>query len=59
MAKLVMPDFQTEREEADWWYDNQDAIADEFLEEQGQAFLDLLIAKEDADLGKKKPQPVV
>ncbi len=54
MAKLVMPDFQTEREEADWWFQNQDVIAAEFLEQQGQEFLDLIINKEDARLGKEK-----
>ena len=30
MANLVMPDFETEGEEADWWFENQYALAEEF-----------------------------
>ncbi len=31
MSDLVIPQFKTEPEEADWWFDNQDQIAEEFL----------------------------
>ena len=34
MTKLEMPEFQTEREEAIWWYNNQDAVGREFLEDK-------------------------
>ena len=33
MEKLKMPDFATEREEADWWYANQDRIAEAYRQE--------------------------
>lgn len=33
MGKLKMPDFQTDAEEAAWWFDNQDAIAEEHAAE--------------------------
>lgn len=29
---LKVPKFETEREEADWWYDNRHLLEDEFLE---------------------------
>jgi len=31
MTKLEVPDFTSEAEEAKWWFDNQDALDDEFL----------------------------
>jgi predicted DNA binding CopG/RHH family protein len=30
MEKLVIPKFNTEAEEAEWWYQNRDALAEEF-----------------------------
>lgn len=32
MNKVAMPEFQSEAEEAQWWSDHQDEIADEFLD---------------------------
>jgi predicted DNA binding CopG/RHH family protein len=31
MTKIEIPDFASEAEEAQWWFDNQDALDDEFL----------------------------
>jgi predicted DNA binding CopG/RHH family protein len=31
MTKIEIPDFTSEAEEAQWWFDNQDALDDEFL----------------------------
>lgn len=30
MEKLVVPEFSTEAEEAEWWYQNREALAEEF-----------------------------
>ena len=30
MEKLVIPKFNTEAEEAEWWYQNREALAEEF-----------------------------
>lgn len=52
MEKLKMPDFQTDAEEAAWWFDNQDRFAQEAFEEMG---LELLLVKaKDAELGRAK-----
>jgi predicted DNA binding CopG/RHH family protein len=32
MEKLVVPKFETEAEEAKWWFDNQDALDQEFAQ---------------------------
>jgi predicted DNA binding CopG/RHH family protein len=52
MEKLKMPDFQTDAEEAAWWFDNQDQIAFEAFQEMGSSFL--LVDPKDAELGKEK-----
>lgn len=31
MSELKVPNFATEAEEAKWWYDNREAVSDEFL----------------------------
>ena len=31
MIKLTMPEFKTEREEAAWWFNNQDAVSREYF----------------------------
>ena len=52
MGKLKMPDFQTDAEEAAWWFNNQDEIAREAFEENG---LDLIaIPLEDATVAKER-----
>ncbi len=52
MSKLKMPDFQTDAEEAAWWFNNQDEIAHEAFERDG---LDLVvISLEDANLGRQR-----
>jgi len=30
MEKLVIPNFSSEAEEAEWWYENREALAEEF-----------------------------
>jgi hypothetical protein len=30
-SDLKVPKFETEAEEAKWWYDNEDLVADEFV----------------------------
>ena len=32
MEKTILPKFATETEEANWWYDNREALDDEFLQ---------------------------
>ncbi len=32
MKRLVVPKFETEAEEAQWWYDNRDAVGENFAE---------------------------
>ena len=52
MGKLKMPDFETEAEEAAWWYNNQDEIAEEAFEQMGLELL--LVNAEDAAIGKDR-----
>ena len=47
MGKLKMPDFQTDAEEAAWWFDNQDAIAEEYAEEHAAEILALVLNADD------------
>lgn len=47
MEKLKMPDFQTDAEEAAWWFDNQDAIAEEYAEEHAAEILALVMNEGD------------
>jgi predicted DNA binding CopG/RHH family protein len=32
MAKRILPDFQSEAEEAKWWFDHQDELLEDFKE---------------------------
>jgi len=32
MKRLVVPKFETEAEEAQWWYDNRDVLEENFIE---------------------------
>ncbi len=51
MGRLKMPDFKTDAEEAAWWFNNQDEIAREALEDNG---LDVVsIPPEDAEVARK------
>ena len=52
MEKLKMPDFQTEAEEAAWWFDNQDRIALEAFQALDKEIL--IVDREDAELGKAR-----
>ncbi len=47
MGKLKMPDFQTDAEEAAWWFNNQDAIAEEYAEEHAAEILALVMDESD------------
>ncbi len=47
MGKLKMPDFQTDAEEAAWWFNNQDAIAAEYAEEHAAELLGLVLNSDD------------
>lgn len=45
-----MPDFETEGEEAAWWFDNQDAIAAEYAEDHAEELLGLVVDAADVKL---------
>ncbi len=47
MSRLKMPDFETEAEEAAWWFHNQDAIAIEYAEDHAAELLALVIDEND------------
>ncbi len=47
MSKLKMPNFETEAEEAAWWFDNQDALAAEYAEEHAAELLGLVLDAND------------
>ena len=46
-SKLKIPDFETEGEEAAWWFENQDAIAREYAEDHAAELLALVIDEND------------
>ena len=57
MIKIETPAFANEREEADWWFSNQDVIAAAFENEHGIPTLDFVaidLQGEDARLIKER-----
>ncbi len=52
MKQIETPEFVNETEEAQWWFENQDVIADAFKEEHGLEEAYLVIDKADADRGR-------
>jgi hypothetical protein len=39
VEKRVLPEFKSEAEEADWWFDHQDEILDDFIAAQAEGRL--------------------
>ena len=39
MEKLVIPKFSSEAEEAEWWYQNREALAEEFARAESKGKL--------------------
>jgi hypothetical protein len=53
MKQIEAPEFANETEEAQWWFENQDVIADAFKEEHGLEEAYLVIDKADADRARE------